>query len=272
MADRTDNVLLETSQVNALLRWDSLLDVQVSLFLPFELQYLFACEAWCEAKHVLDAGCGNGNFLSEIRRFFPDKTYKGIDISPELIEVAEASHTADGLTFQHADLFDCEAAAYDVVVMRLIVQHLRGIDKILAKVATLLRRGGSLLIIEPDPDSFKIVPDTPVFVQLLQAVEANSVRTQKNRAGLSNLGTLLQDIPQWRLVDNVVLTIPQVGPFKGGKLLQMFLLWIDALEAAGEFQFPFDKARAELEQWSLSAAAYTQISLRFLRLQYIPLV
>ena len=43
-----------------------------------------------EQRLVLDAGCGNGYYLSRLQPYFPEKTYTGIDISPEMVDQLRA--------------------------------------------------------------------------------------------------------------------------------------------------------------------------------------
>jgi len=39
---------------------------------------------------LLDVGCGSGDFILSIRNAFPDSTFQGIDLSPEMIASAQA--------------------------------------------------------------------------------------------------------------------------------------------------------------------------------------
>ena len=47
----------------------------------------------------------------------------------------------------------------------------------------------------------------------------------------------------------------------------MFLLWIESLESAGEIDFPFADARAEIETWAENPVTYNQIGVQFFRLE-----
>lgn len=260
--------LLQTSRGSALLRWDTLLEVQVNIFLAYELHYLFTCEAWTRARTVIDAGCGNGYFLASLQRFFPDKDYRGVDLSPELIEVAKASFEGPGLAFEAADFFRYRAPRpADFLLMRLIVQHLSGIGEALARAAALVRPGGTLLIVEPDPTSFGNQPPTPRFMAMLAAVERHGAETKRNRADLAALGELVKAAPHWTLVEDTREVVPQVGPFAATMLHEMFLLWIDSLEAAGEIGVDFQAVRDEIEAWAQRDTAYNQIGIRFFRLE-----
>lgn len=267
-ADHSEDQLLQTSRGNALLRWDTLLDVQVETFLPYELQFLFSCPAWAGASRVLDAGCGNGYFLSSLSRFFPDKTYVGIDVSRELIDVARNNYARPGLGFELADFFAYKPEApVDFLFMRLVVQHLQGVSAVLERAKDLVEQGGTLLVVEPDPRGFMNFPPTPVFMGLLQAIEQHGADTSKNRANLALLGQALEISPDWTLANAAQAIVPQVGPFANSHLLEMFLLWIESLESAGEIDFPFDDARSEIEAWAAGDVSYNQIGVCFFQLE-----
>ena len=255
-----------------MLRWDTLLEIQVNIFLPYELQYLIACPAWTGARSVTDAGCGNGYFLSSLQRYFPEKLYRGLDISEELIAVAKATYENPDLTFECGDFFSFEPeATVDFLFMRLIVQHLRGMDDILERASRILRPGGSLLIVEPDPPSFMTFPTTPRFMELLQAVEVHGAKHKKNRADIAAIGAAVDKSDGWQLADDKTIVVSQTGPFANSMWQEMYLLWVDSLDSAGEFEFPFQLVREEIEDWAQTETTYSQIGIRFFALEHTPI-
>lgn len=266
--DQQSDRLLQTARGSALLRWDTLLEVQVDIFLAYELQYLIGCDAWHAARRVADAGCGNGFFLSSLSRYFPDKSYQGIDISPELVAVAKANHERRGLEFGVADFFTWSAdPPVDFLLMRLIVQHLRGLPDVLARARELVAPGGSLLIVEPDPPRFLTYPPTPHFQAMLVAVKTHGAQQDKSRGDVSAIADAARSAPGWRLADDRTIVVSKTGPFAGSSLLEMYLLWIESLESAGEIEFPYEQARKEIEKWGQQQTTYTQIGIRFFRLE-----
>ncbi len=262
------NKLLDMGGVCAASRWDQLLEAQTDVFLPHEIEFFLSDKAWAKAGSVLDVGCGNGYYLSKLKTFFPQKRYTGIDISPRLIEIANTAGQADGIRYQAADFFDyVPREQHDIVLMRLIVQHMRGIGDILDRAANLIKDDGRVVVIEPDPEHFANHPQTPVFDALLQAVADHATSNARNKGNLARLGMGLDAVPGWRLVGHVRKTVPHTGPFANTRLLQMLRLWIDILEGAGEIDFPFDDARCEIDSWSQNQTAYNQIGIQIMVLE-----
>src|SRR5262252_184384 len=248
--------------------WDSLLGLQTELFLPYELAFLLACPRWSTAQSILDIGCGNGDYLGRISSFFPKKRYLGIDISSAMISIARATHGAGHIDFTASDFFQyAPPAQVDVILMRLVLQHLWGVEPALRRCTSMLRPGGSLYIFEPDPIQFRTLPDTPLFTKLLHEIEENALRAQTNRARLSALPTILDAMPGWK-VDRISRTIaPSVSSQSQRQFLHMCLLWIDILQTSGSFDFPFDETRIELEEWATKQPSYGQVGLSLIALR-----
>jgi SAM-dependent methyltransferase len=250
------------------LAWDSLLGVQTELFLPYELAFLLACPQWSTAQSVLDVGCGNGDYLGRISSFFPSMRCTGIDISSEMVSVARATHGTACIDFSASDFFQYQPPArVDVILMRLVLQHLRGIEPALSRCASMLRPGGRLYIFEPDPNQFRTLPVTPLFTKLLRKIGESARRAQTNRAWLSELPSMLNEVPGWK-IDGACRTVaPSISAQSRQQFLHMCLLWIDILEAGGLFDFPFDETRVELEEWAAERASYGQVGLSLFALR-----
>jgi len=249
------------------LAWDSLLGVQTELFLPYELAFLLACPQWSAAQSILDVGCGNGDYLGRINSFFPGKRYAGVDISTEMVSVARATHGAR-IDFFVSDFFHYQPPEpVDAVLMRLVLQHLRGVEPVLGHCASMLRPGGSLYIFEPDPKQFRTLPETPLFTELLGKIEESAHRAQTNRARLSELPSMLGEVRGWKIDRACTMVAPSISAQSRQRFLHMCLLWIDILEAGGAFNFPFDEVRTELEEWAAKDVSYGQVGLSLLALR-----
>ena len=180
-----ENEILLTSTEPAAKAWDELLRLQTETFLPSELEFYFSNSSWAQARSVLDVGCGNGCYLSQLQPFFPRKSYLGIDVSAELIAIAATNASDTGIAFEQADFFSFRAdEPFDAVLMRLIVQHLSGFESILEQASLLLRPGGSLFIVEPDIENSRTFPNMPVFDQVVCDFEKHRDRSDKNRKRL----------------------------------------------------------------------------------------
>ncbi|MGI9384574.1 MAG: class I SAM-dependent methyltransferase [Methyloligellaceae bacterium] len=264
-----ENEILLTSTGRAANDWDELLRLQTNAFLPYELEFFLSNSSWAPARSVLDVGCGNGFYLSQLQPFFPRKSYLGIDVSAELIGLAAASAANDRIAFEQADFFSFRAdEPFDVVLMRLIVQHLSGFDSILEQASLLLRPGGALIVIEPDIENSRTYPQTPIFDRVVRDFEKHRDLSDRNRKRLGELAGVVARYPDWRLARELRLSVPTVGPFVGTAHLRMMSLWIDLMERSGCLSL-FDAAREELACWSKNPASFSQVGIRILQLKHV---
>jgi SAM-dependent methyltransferase len=98
---------------------------------------------------VLDAGCGTGRYAIELAR--RGYIVRGVDRSPELIEVAvTSSRDAPGwMTFLVGDLLTSPAARHDAILCRGVLNDLledAERDMAFGRFADGLRRGGVLIL------------------------------------------------------------------------------------------------------------------------------
>lgn len=255
--------LLATSDAAASLRWSSLLELQVNAYFPYELSFFGSSETWRGARKILDAGCGNGFFLARLLKFFPNKTYTGLDISPELVKAAKFNHALGDAEIIQSDFFDyAPDGKFDVVIMRLIIQHMAGLTAIFEKLDALLKPSGSVVIIEPDTRTFSNYPATPKFMGLLAKYTEAASRNRLNRSNLSGLTDELSKLSGWKVSRDQTLIAPAVGPFSSSPLLQMFFLWIEVFERSGAVDFKFDDVRRELETWAENETSFNQVGVR----------
>ena len=95
-------------------------------------------------ERLLDVGCGTGHWSS----FFTTMGYQvtGIDIAPEMIDVARAA--VPECSFQIADAFDLpfEDGAFDVVASMALLEFISDPAAVVREMARCRKSGGSLLI------------------------------------------------------------------------------------------------------------------------------
>lgn len=100
--------------------------------------------------HVLDVGCGNGAFLSQLRALEP-ASLTGIDFNPKAIaRVREAGIQAFEGTFLD---FPPRPGGYDAVFMNNYLEHTCEPARELAKAHAVLKPGGRLIGQVPNFDS-----------------------------------------------------------------------------------------------------------------------
>lgn len=99
--------------------------------------------------HVLEVGCGTGNFTSIFAEYGPRLI--AVDISGELLTLArERGLPADRVTFLEKRFEDCELdGPFDAVIGSSVLHHL-DVTESLTKIFDLLKPGGMLSFAEPN--------------------------------------------------------------------------------------------------------------------------
>ncbi len=241
---------LDTTASQSAHDWDELLTSQVDLSIASELSMLLRFDGWMGARTVIDAGCGNGHYLAELKSFFPEKHYLGVDVSPELI--ATAAHRHVDIDFVEADFFALDADPADAVIMRFLVQHLGDFGSILKQARRLLAPGGSLVIIEADLARSLVWPLPATFYRMLDTYGRVSTADGGLKARLlGDVEGLIADTGEaWHVSATRECATPLVGPFAGHPLEVVFGKWVDLAERSAMFAFDFPAVRAELKRWA----------------------
>jgi SAM-dependent methyltransferase len=122
---------------------------------------------------VADVGCGPGVILAELARLVaPDGIAVGVERDPEARAVAGQLLTATGLKQisvieGEAGATGLETSSFDTVMVRQVLMHNGGREeRIVAHLASLLRPGGHLYLIEADIPAFRFDPDDPDLADL----------------------------------------------------------------------------------------------------------
>lgn len=262
--------ILDTSATKSAENWHQLLQLQAEMFLPHEISFFLSSKDWMNAGTVLDVGCGNGSYISMISDHFSEKSYTAIDVSPELISIAKRRNLRNDIKYELQDFYNLQSKQlFDVILMRLIVQHLDDFHSVLKHASKLLRPGGSLVIIEPDFKNSWNRPETPKFDRLLQGLNDYSVQNQTNRHILSELDSVARSTDDWTITQDVLSSVPYVGSSIDSSVLRLYKLWIDILDNSQIISLQFREVRSELQTWSERDDAYAQIGIRFLHLKHV---
>src|SRR5262245_49022599 len=172
--------LFETQKPTISEIWDQIQRLQTDFAIAQELTCYYTSPRWHAAKTVLDLGTGNGYYLGKIAAHFPNKLYRGVDVSAELITTAEKEARQSNVFFSNCNLFDVKER-YDFVLMRLLLQHLDDIQAVLQHVAGLTNSEGAALIIDAhDPFRF-FYPDLQEFTQFFAAYSEHERMAGRDR-------------------------------------------------------------------------------------------
>lgn len=114
---------------------------------------------------VLEAGCGIGAQTVILAKNSPGARITSVDISPESIRVAGERARAEGITnvtFHAGDIFNLmfEPESYDHIFICFVLEHLAEPQLALRRLLPLLKKGGTITVIEGDHGSAFFHPDS----------------------------------------------------------------------------------------------------------------
>jgi SAM-dependent methyltransferase len=143
---------------------------------------------------VADVGCGPGTMLPALAvAVGQEGRVMAVDADPEAVAAATALVAAAGLgnvavREGRADSTSLEAGSLDVVMLRHVLAHNGGAeDAIVAHLASLLRPGGCLYLVDADGTAIRVIPEAehPDLVDLQDRYLAfRAARGDDNAAGL----------------------------------------------------------------------------------------
>ena len=101
---------------------------------------------------VLDAGCGDGGFTSELMK--QGGKVVGVDISHEMLKVAK--NTGGEFVVGDLENLSFHDETFDFILCSMILHHFPSIDnsRVPEEIARVLKKGGKLVVLEPLATSF----------------------------------------------------------------------------------------------------------------------
>jgi SAM-dependent methyltransferase len=136
-------------------------------------------------KSLLDVGCGNGEFLSEIHRSVPTMELTGADISPAVIESNRARYP--DMTFYELDLNrERLQRRFDAVVCMEVLEHCRDYQADIERLAAMTEKW--LLI---------TVPCGPLFEIDRRVGHIKHFKPEEMKNALANGGLHVIKIQEW---------------------------------------------------------------------------
>jgi SAM-dependent methyltransferase len=141
---------------------------------------------------VADVGCGPGAMLPALSAAVgPDGRVYAVDADPGAVAAAHALVDAAGLgnvevTEGRADHTGLAPGFLDTVMLRHVLAHNGGAeDAIVAHLASLVRPGGCVYLVDADGTAMRILPDHADLADLAERYQAfRAARGDDNRAGL----------------------------------------------------------------------------------------
>lgn len=140
-------------------------------------------------SRVLEAGCGVGAQTVTLCRNSPEAEIISIDISESSVAAAKKEAEAAGCTnviFQQDDIFNLsfEPESFDHIFVCFVLEHLAEPVKALACLKKLLKKNGTITVIEGDHGSTYFHPDNEAAYRAIHC----QVELQKQAGGNANIG------------------------------------------------------------------------------------
>ncbi len=141
---------------------------------------------------VLECGCGTGAQTLILARNSPEARITSVDLSQDSLEKAAALIGEEGLsnvTFQQADVFALpfEEEAFDHAFVCFVLEHLQDPVGALECLKKVLKRNGSITVIEGDHGSWYCHPESPEARRTVQCL----IEAQARLGGDSLIGRQL---------------------------------------------------------------------------------
>jgi ubiquinone/menaquinone biosynthesis C-methylase UbiE len=153
---------------------------------------------------VLEAGCGVGAQTIILARNSPNAKFTAIDLSEESLRVAKERVSAKGftnVTFHQSDIFDMpyEDNSFDHLFLCFVLEHLPNPIEALLCLRRVLKRGGTITVIEGDHGSTYFHPESPVARKTIQCL----VDIQAKMGGNSLVGRQLYPLLKKSKYDDI---------------------------------------------------------------------
>jgi ubiquinone/menaquinone biosynthesis C-methylase UbiE len=143
-------------------------------------------------SNVLEAGCGVGAQTIILARNSPNAKFTAVDLSGDSLRAAKERVSSQGftnVTFHQNDIFHLpyEDDSFDHLFLCFVLEHLPNPVEALLCLRRVLKRGGSITVIEGDHGSTYFHPDSPSARKTIQCL----VDIQAGMGGNSLVGRQL---------------------------------------------------------------------------------
>jgi 2-polyprenyl-3-methyl-5-hydroxy-6-metoxy-1,4-benzoquinol methylase len=106
-----------------------------------------------EGERVLDIGCYAGNFVSEVKNRFPEKSVVGIDYIEDHIKIAKLVFPELASCFRQMSIYrlEFEDSSFDCVTLQEVLEHLEGAAHAVKGINRILKLNGVVIVSVPNP-------------------------------------------------------------------------------------------------------------------------
>lgn len=147
---------------------------------------------WETDALILEVGCGVGAQTAIVSSKNPESKFTSVDLSENSLVKAKEKIQSLGIenvTFLQADVYDLpfDESSYDHIFVCFVLEHLENTEKALLEIKRVLKRGGTLTVIEGDHGSTYFFPESQAARKAIQS----QVDLQARNGGNANIGRQL---------------------------------------------------------------------------------
>jgi SAM-dependent methyltransferase len=244
--------------------WIALLRYQTDFSFPLELPFFYDCPSWLQAQRVMDLGTGTGEHLFRLHSYFPEKIFSGIDVSSDYIEIARKRFSqgrGDLSCCTHFEVGDIYGAkgTFDVVLARLLLQHLPDLDRFLERTSQILVPGGALIVVDSNDSARIFVPELPHMRNLFDELRLAQKRTGSERDAIRLLKAKAP-LFGFKLVREAYVTVPSSLPTYKSLFYKSYRTVFGIVRLNyGLQQLDYKALNEELSNWYSLSNSYAQI-------------
>jgi len=153
------------------------------------VELLHSDTSYPPGSRVLEAGCGVGAQTIPLAQRSPNASITAVDISAASLAEAQAKVQAarmKNVQLLQADILSLpfEAASFDHLFVCFVLEHMKDPVEVLLGLKTMLKRGGSITVIEGDHGSAYFYPDSEAAHEAIQC----QVELQRRAGGNAMIG------------------------------------------------------------------------------------
>jgi len=172
------------------------------------IDLLHADTSYPAGAKVLEAGCGVGAQTVTLAARSPNAQFTSIDRSTASLAQAQAAVAASGLSnvvFEQADILNLgfDRPSFDHIFLCFVLEHAARPREVLAALKRILKRGGTITVIEGDHGSAYFHPDSDLARKAIDC----QVILQAQTGGDAMIGRRL-----YPLLVEAGFSLPQVSP------------------------------------------------------------
>ncbi len=166
---------------------------------------------WEEGSNILEVGCGIGAQTKIIAPKNRNSKFVSIDISSESLNQARNiadSNRIDNVVFQQADIFELPFGDeyFDHIFISFVLEHIPNPMKALSKLKRVLKKNGTITLIEGDHGSAYFHPDSEAANKAIQC----QVELQKQNGGDANIGRKLYPLLDQARFEEIKVSARQI--------------------------------------------------------------